>query len=47
MVLSAETIKADSGARATEFWADLEEGERDGWLCSGVVCCTVVGRKPA
>ncbi|HEY3714421.1 MAG TPA: methyltransferase domain-containing protein [Jatrophihabitantaceae bacterium] len=31
----------------TEFWAELEEGERDGWLCSGVVCFTVVGRKPA
>lgn len=29
-----------------EFWAELDEGERAGWLCSGVVCFTVVGRKP-
>lgn len=28
------------------FWAELEEGERAGWLCSGIVCFTVVGRKP-
>jgi ubiquinone/menaquinone biosynthesis C-methylase UbiE len=29
------------------FWAELDEGERAGWLCSGVVCFTVAGRKPA
>jgi SAM-dependent methyltransferase len=29
-----------------EFWAELEQGERDGWLCSGVICFNVVGRKP-
>jgi ubiquinone/menaquinone biosynthesis C-methylase UbiE len=29
------------------FWAELEQGEREGWLCSGVVCFTVVGRKPS
>jgi ubiquinone/menaquinone biosynthesis C-methylase UbiE len=28
------------------FWAELEQGERAGWLCSGVVCFSVVGRKP-
>ncbi len=28
------------------FWAELEQGEREGWLCSGVVCFSVVGRKP-
>lgn len=28
------------------FWAELERGERGGWLCSGVVCFTVVGTKP-
>jgi ubiquinone/menaquinone biosynthesis C-methylase UbiE len=28
-----------------EFWAELEQGERSGWLCSGVICFNVVGRK--
>lgn len=28
------------------FWAELEQGEREGWACSGIVCFTVVGRKP-
>jgi len=28
------------------FWAELEQGEREGWLCSGVVCFNLVGRKP-
>ena len=41
----------DAGETTTEaverFWAELDEGERNGWLCSGVVCFTVVGRKPA
>jgi len=30
-----------------QFWAELDQGERTGWLCSGVVCFNVVGRKPA
>ena len=29
-----------------DFWAELDQGERDGWLCSGITCFTVVGRKP-
>lgn len=29
-----------------EFWEELEQGEREGWLCSGVVCFTAAGRKP-
>lgn len=29
-----------------DFWAELDRGEREGWLCSGVVCFSVVGRKP-
>ncbi|WP_163509968.1 methyltransferase domain-containing protein [Fodinicola acaciae] len=40
---------ADGVATAGEvddFWAELAQGERDGWLCSGVVCFTVVGRRP-
>lgn len=28
------------------FWTELDQGEREGWLCSGVVCFSVVGRKP-
>jgi len=28
------------------FWDELEQGEREGWLCSGVTVFTVVGRKP-
>ncbi|HEX4223366.1 MAG TPA: methyltransferase domain-containing protein [Pseudonocardiaceae bacterium] len=28
------------------FWAELERGEREGWLCSGVTCFTVAGTKP-
>lgn len=28
-----------------DFWAELEQGEREGWLCSGIVIFTVVGRK--
>lgn len=27
------------------FWTELDRGEREGWLCSGVVCFTVVGTK--
>ena len=30
-----------------DFWAELDQGERDGWLCSGITCFTVVGRKPS
>ena len=28
------------------FWAELDRGEWEGWLCSGVVCFTVIGTKP-
>lgn len=28
------------------FWAELDRGEREGWLCSGVTCFTVTGTKP-
>jgi len=41
----------DAGETTAEevagFWAELEQGEREGWLCSGIVCFNVVGRKPA
>jgi len=41
----------DAGQTSAEdvinFWAELEQGEREGWLCSGIVCFNVVGRKPA
>ena len=44
-------LMAEAGQTTAEaidrFWAELDEGERAGWLCSGVVCFTVVGRKPA
>jgi ubiquinone/menaquinone biosynthesis C-methylase UbiE len=33
-------------AEVAEFWAELQDGEQAGWLCSGVVCFTVVGQKP-
>jgi ubiquinone/menaquinone biosynthesis C-methylase UbiE len=33
--------------QVAEFWDDLEQGEREGWLCSGVTAFTVVGRKPS
>lgn len=42
MVEAGETTEPE----VAEFWAELAEGERAGWLCSGVVCFTVVGRKP-
>jgi ubiquinone/menaquinone biosynthesis C-methylase UbiE len=42
LVEAGETSATDVAA----FWAELEEGERAGWLCSGVVCFTAVGRKP-
>lgn len=41
---------ADGTTTAEEvdaFWAELERGEREGWLCSGIVCFTVVGTKPS
>ncbi|WP_394841514.1 methyltransferase domain-containing protein [Pendulispora brunnea] len=28
------------------FWDELDEAERNGCLCSGIVCLTVAGRKP-
>ncbi|MFE3193203.1 methyltransferase domain-containing protein [Nocardia sp. NPDC059240] len=28
------------------FWSELEQGEREGWLCTGVTCFTVSGTKP-
>jgi SAM-dependent methyltransferase len=31
---------------ANAFWDELEQGEREGWLCSGGVNFTVAGRKP-
>jgi len=43
MVEAGETTDAE----VAEFWAELEQGEQAGWLCSGVVCFNVVGRKPA
>jgi ubiquinone/menaquinone biosynthesis C-methylase UbiE len=36
-----------TGAEAGDFWAEQERGEREGWLCTGVTCFTVVGHKPA
>ena len=42
MVAEGATSEDEVGA----FWAELERGEREGWLCSGVVCFTVVGTKP-
>jgi ubiquinone/menaquinone biosynthesis C-methylase UbiE len=45
------TMMIDAGQTTAEdvhgFWAQLEQGEREGWLCSGVICFNVVGRKPA
>ena len=41
MVDAGETTAEE----VTGFWAELEQGEREGWLCSGVVCFNVVGRK--
>jgi len=43
MVDAGETTDEE----VAQFWAELEDGERAGWLCSGIVCFTVVGRKPA
>jgi ubiquinone/menaquinone biosynthesis C-methylase UbiE len=43
-----QAMIADGAATADAvdaFWAELEQGEREGWLCSGIVCFTVVGRK--
>ena len=43
-------MMADAGQATSEdvadFWTELEQGEREGWLCSGVICFNVVGRKP-
>lgn len=39
---------ADGSATASEvvdFWNELEDGEQHRWLCTGVVCFTVVGRR--
>jgi hypothetical protein len=33
-------------SEAEAFWAEQERGEREGWLCSGVICFTVTARKP-
>jgi ubiquinone/menaquinone biosynthesis C-methylase UbiE len=42
-------MMVDAGQATSEdvadFWAELEQGEREGWLCSGVICFNVVGRK--
>jgi ubiquinone/menaquinone biosynthesis C-methylase UbiE len=43
MVDAGETTAEE----VNDFWAELEQGEREGWLCSGIVCFTVVGRKAA
>jgi hypothetical protein len=44
-------MMVDAGRTTTEdvrdFWAELDQGEREGWLCSGVICFNVVGRKPS
>ncbi|HEY4019059.1 MAG TPA: methyltransferase domain-containing protein [Pseudonocardiaceae bacterium] len=37
---------ATSQDEVDAFWAELARGERDGWLCSGIVCFTVVGTRP-
>jgi ubiquinone/menaquinone biosynthesis C-methylase UbiE len=42
MIADGATTEDD----VTAFWTELERGEREGWLCSGVVCFTVVGTKP-
>ena len=42
MVDAGET----SSDRLAAFWDELEQAEREGWLCSGVTVFTVVGRKP-
>jgi ubiquinone/menaquinone biosynthesis C-methylase UbiE len=43
MVDAGETTAEE----VNKFWAELERGEREGWLCSGIVCFNVVGRKAA
>jgi len=35
-----------TAAAAGEFWLEQEEGEKAGWLRTGVVCFTASGRKP-
>ncbi|MEC3914964.1 methyltransferase domain-containing protein [Nocardia sp. CDC160] len=42
MVAHGETTAAE----VSDFWAELERAEREGWLCTGVTCFTVAGRKP-
>src|SRR5882757_409053 len=42
MIDNGETTAGD----VAQFWEELEKGEREGWLCSGVTCFTVVARKP-
>ena len=44
MMIADGTTTADA---VDAFWTELERGEREGWLCSGIVCFTVVGRKPS
>lgn len=39
----AEGVTTESEVDA--FWAELDRGEREGWLCSGIVCFTVTGTK--
>jgi SAM-dependent methyltransferase len=41
LVAAGEVSATDVAA----LWVELEKGEREGWLCSGVVCFTAVGRK--
>jgi ubiquinone/menaquinone biosynthesis C-methylase UbiE len=36
-----------TAAEADAFWAEQERAERGGWLCTGVTCFTVVGRRSA
>jgi ubiquinone/menaquinone biosynthesis C-methylase UbiE len=37
----------DPAVAVRDFWAELDQGEREGWLCSGVICFNVVGHKPS
>ncbi|WP_394830816.1 methyltransferase domain-containing protein [Pendulispora rubella] len=41
MVEAGETTADEVEA----FWEELDEAEGNGWLCSGIVCLTVAGRK--
>ena len=46
LVFADRLARLATDEEVSAFWTELEQAEREGWLCTGGVNFTAVGRKP-